>query len=258
MKAYAKSKHRPPACQRGAQGPGWPVLWALLSVLLILGVRGPCLCGEEDPFLPQREAMVREQIAARGVRDPSVLEAMTRVPRHRFVPEGLLSLAHADRPLPIGHGQTISQPYVVAFMTEALGPKPGEKILEIGTGSGYQAAVLHAMGAEVYTVEILEPLGKRAEETLRSLGLNRIRIKIGDGHQGWPEHAPYDGILVTCAPETIPPRLVEQVKEGGRVVLPVGKAGEIQHLVLGMKTGRELESRTLLPVRFVPMVWGPR
>lgn len=196
--------------------------------------------------------MVDQQIAARGVSDPATLEAMRTVPRHEFLPLRLCNEAYMDYPLPIGHGQTISQPYIVAFMTEAIRPQPGEKILEIGAGSGYQAAILAQMGADVYTVEIVEPLAEMARQTLERLGYKNARVLHGDGYRGWPEHAPFDAIIVTCAPDKIPPDLVAQLKDGGRMIIPVG-GGMNQELVLLRKQGGKIEKQSVLPVRFVPM-----
>ena len=200
----------------------------------------------------QRNAMVEQQIAARGISDAATLAAMRMVPRHEFLPLRLRGEAYADYPLPIGHGQTISQPYVVAFMTEAIRPQPGEKILEIGSGSGYQAAVLAEMGADVFTIEIVEPLAEMARQTLERLDCKNARVKSGDGFRGWPEHAPFDAIIVTCAPDKIPAPLVEQLRDGGRMIIPVG-SGMNQELVLLRKTGDKIEQQSVLPVRFVPM-----
>ena len=212
---------------------------------------------EKDGFAALRGKMVSRQIEARGITDPDVLKAMKIVPRHLFVPVKYQKNAYGDYPLPIGKGQTISQPYIVAFMTAALHLKPKDRILEIGTGSGYQAAVLAELGCEVYSIEIIGSLGKRAKETLGRLGYGNVHIKIGDGHKGWPEKAPFDAIIVTCAPEKIPQSLVQQLKEGGRMIIPVGESGGIQHLVLAVKKGGCLASRRVLPVRFVPMVESP-
>lgn len=207
-----------------------------------------------DAFAVERSKMVQEQLASpgRGITDPRVLEAMRRVPRHEFVPAELRSEAYADRPLPIGLGQTISQPYIVAFMTEQLAPMPGDRVLEVGTGSGYQAAVLSGLVAEVFTIEILEPLAARATEVLDRLGYANVRVRAGDGYQGWPEEAPFDAILVACAPEAVPPPLVEQLADGGRMIIPVGGPGD-QRLVLLEKRGGALTETEVLPVRFVPM-----
>jgi protein-L-isoaspartate(D-aspartate) O-methyltransferase len=211
---------------------------------------------ESNEYSRLREDMVRQQIMARGVEDPVVLEAMRKVPRHLFVPEKYRAFSYRDHPLPIGQGQTISQPYVVAFMTEALDLEPSDKVLEIGTGSGYQAAVLGEIVEEVYTIEIIEKLGKKARKTLETLGYKHIHVKIGDGYKGWPEMAPFDAIIVTCAPEQIPKALIEQLNEGGRMIIPVGRVGAIQRLVRAVKKKGKLETKEVMPVRFVPMVKG--
>jgi protein-L-isoaspartate(D-aspartate) O-methyltransferase len=195
--------------------------------------------------------MLKEQIAGRGISDAAVLEAMQRVPRHLFLPQHLWPAAYSDRPLPIGKGQTISQPYIVAFMTQALQLNPNMKILEIGTGSGYQAAVLAELVKEVYTVEIICSLAESAEQRLRKMGYENIRVKCGDGYQGWPDAAPFDGIIVTAAPDHVPHPLIEQLAIGGKMVLPVGEF--YQELVLITKTKTGIERKSLLPVRFVPM-----
>lgn len=207
----------------------------------------------EEGWATLRRRMVEEQLRARGrdIRDERVLEAMGRVPRHEFVPEEVRGEAYADRPLPIGWGQTISQPFIVAFMTEQVAPRREHRVLEIGTGSGYQAAVLAELAGEVFSVEIVEPLARRAEEVLRRLGYENVRVKVGDGYEGWPEAAPFDAIVVTCAPDAVPRPLVEQLREGGRMIIPVGRWH--QELVLLEKRGGELVRREVLPVRFVPM-----
>jgi len=212
---------------------------------------------EPNDYSRLREDMVRQQIMARGVEDPEVLEAMRKVPRHLFVPENYRAFSYRDHPLPIGQGQTISQPYVVAFMTEALDLKPSDRVLEIGTGSGYQAAVVAEIVKEVYTIEIIEELGKRARRTLEMLGYKNIRVKIGDGYKGWPEKGPFDAVIVTCAPERIPEALIEQLSDGGRMIVPVGRAGAVQRLVRAVKKKGKLETKEVMPVRFVPMVRGP-
>ena len=210
-----------------------------------------------DAALAQaRMRMVREQIVARGISDPRVLEAMARVPRHEFIPAAQRDQAYEDWPLAIGYGQTISQPYIVAFMTAALAPQPRDRVLEIGTGSGYQAAVLAGLVAEVYTMEIVEPLAKRAEADLKRLGYTNVKVRAGDGHLGWPEAAPFDAIIVTCAPEDVPQALVDQLKVGGRMIIPVGSQWGAQELVLLRKAATGLRRQGVLPVRFVPMVKG--
>jgi protein-L-isoaspartate(D-aspartate) O-methyltransferase len=198
--------------------------------------------------------MVEEQLATaeRGIKNHSVLEAMATVPRHEFVPENVRKFAYADEPLPIGFDQTISQPFIVAFMIEKLDPKPTDRILEIGTGSGYQAAVLSRLAREVYTIEILEPLAKRAAADLKRLGYLNVKVLTGDGYKGWPEHAPFDGIIVTCAPDHIPQPLVDQLRDGGQMIIPVGPPG-MQELFLLRKHGTKVEQTAVLPVRFVPM-----
>ena len=196
--------------------------------------------------------MVREQIEGRGITDPRVLEAMRKVPRHLFVPAALQNSAYDDNPLPIGQGQTISQPYIVAYMTEAAKISPKDRILEIGTGSGYQAAVLAELAKEVYTIEILKPLAESARQLLEKMAYKNIKVKWGDGYQGWKEHAPFDVIIVTAAPSEIPGELIKQLKTGGRMVIPIG--GFFQELYLISKTATGIKKETLLPVRFVPMV----
>jgi protein-L-isoaspartate(D-aspartate) O-methyltransferase len=208
---------------------------------------------EQDRFQQQREEMVSRQLEARGIKDQATLNAMRKVERHKLVPEDMRKMAYRDGPLPIGGGQTISQPYIVAFMTEAIRPKPGMKVLEIGTGSGYQAAVLAEIVDEVYTIEIVEELAKRVTGDLKDMGYTNIHFKVGDGYHGWEEHAPFDAIIVTAAPEEIPPRLLEQLKEGGRMVIPVGSRGAVQNLQLIEKRANgNIRTRELMPVRFVP------
>ena len=201
-----------------------------------------------------RARMVRDQLVSRGIRDARVLAALGKVPRQEFVPKALQAEAYQDGPLPIGHGQTISQPYVVAFMTEALVLRPRDRVLEIGTGSGYQAAVLAGLVAEVFSIELLEPLARRAEADLRRLGYGNVKVRAGDGYGGWPEAAPFEAILVTCAPDEVPEALVDQLKVGGRMIVPVGSQGAAQELILLRKTLEGLERQAVLPVRFVPMV----
>ena len=211
----------------------------------------------EDTYAESREQMVRFQIEARGVTDPRTLQAMRAVPRHRFVPPDLVSRAYEDHPLPIGYGQTISQPYIVALMTEALRVEPGDKVLEIGTGSGYQAAVLAEIGCEVYTVEIIPQLAEQAARRLQELGYERAHVRQGDGYFGWPEHAPYDAIIVTAAPDHLPQPLVQQLALGGRLVIPIGPQGSYQTLWLFEKgADGQLQATNLGPVLFVPLVRG--
>jgi protein-L-isoaspartate(D-aspartate) O-methyltransferase len=210
--------------------------------------------GSGDDFAAARERMVERQLAAagRGITDPRVLAVMGQVPRHEFVPAELRDQAYADHPLPIGHDQTISQPFVVAFMTEQLAPKPGDKVLEIGTGSGYQAAVLAGLVKVVYSIEIIEPLARRAAADLRRLGYANVIVRAGDGYKGWPEAAPFDAIIVTCAPDHVPQPLVDQLAEGGRMIIPVGGAlGQELHLL--RKQAGKVGQQAVLPVRFVPM-----
>jgi protein-L-isoaspartate(D-aspartate) O-methyltransferase len=207
-----------------------------------------------DEYVKRRLRMVETQIAARGVRDKNVLAAMRKVRRHEFVPPSLRSEAYSDWPLPIGYGQTISQPYIVAVMTELLQPKSASRILEIGTGSGYQAAVLAEIVKEVWTIEIVEALGRRAKKVLADKYPNKVKAKIGDGYHGWKEGAPYDGIIVTCAANNIPPPLLRQLKEGGRMVIPVKGAFYTQNLLLvEKKKGGKIITRTIFGVRFVDM-----
>lgn len=204
-----------------------------------------------DPVVEAREMMVARQIEARGLADARVLAAMRKVPRHLFVPVEMRDRAYEDRPLPIGHAQTISQPYIVAFMTSALALEPDDRVLEIGTGSGYQAAVLAELVKEVHTVEIVRPLGETAMKALA--GYPNVKVRIGDGYRGWPEAAPFDAIMVTCAPDAVPEPLVEQLAEGGRMIIPVGPQGRAQQLVLLRKKNGVLERTEVLPVAFVPM-----
>lgn len=221
----------------------------LSSFLLVAGTVNST--DTETVYHHRRLKMVEEQIALRDVSDEDVLRAMRAVPRHKFVPEHLADMAYCDTPLPIGMGQTISQPYIVAFMTELLKPKKGQKVLEIGTGSGYQAAVLAEMGAEVYTVEILEPLSLFARSVINGLGYQNVHFKTGDGYVGWEEHAPYDGIIVTAAPGEIPEPLKNQLREGGKMVIPVGNA--MQELIVLTKRKDGFDEEKVAPVMFVPM-----
>lgn len=227
------------------------IFFRLFLIFFLFGtdtVRG------EDLFTVKRRVMVEENIAGRGVTDPRVLEAMRNVKRHLFVPGYLKDVAYDDRPLPIGYRQTISQPYIVAYMTQAGKIGPDDRVLEIGTGSGYQAAVLAEMAKEVYTIEILEPLADSARLRLNELGYDNITVKFGDGYKGWTEHAPFDAIIVTAAPPSVPEDLLDQLKIGGRMVVPVGRF--YQQLLLITRTESGFSRETLLPVRFVPMVPG--
>jgi protein-L-isoaspartate(D-aspartate) O-methyltransferase len=232
------------------------LLMSLWPTILIVACSAPLrlAVAADDPFARARQRMVVEQLAGpgRGITNARVLGAMGKVPRHEFVPEALRSQAYQDRALPIGEGQTISQPYVVAFMTEQLEPKQTDRVLEIGTGSGYQAAVLGDLVAQVYTIEIIQDLASRAATNLQRMGYTNVHVRAGDGYQGWPEAAPFDGIIVTCAPEQVPQPLIAQLKDGGRMIIPIGPTWN-QELVLLRKHGDKLERHAVLPVRFVPM-----
>ena len=227
------------------------ILPLLLSPLLMSCQAEPPARASEPAAA--RKAMVEEQIAGRGVRHAEVLSAMREVPRHELVPAEHRRAAYEDSPLPIGHGQTISQPYIVAFMTEQLDPKRTDRVLEIGTGSGYQAAVLSPLVQAVYTIEIVEPLAKRAETDLARLGFKNVHVRAGDGYKGWPEQAPFDAVIVTCAPDHVPEPLVQQLKEGGRMIIPVGNKDGVQELYVLEKRAGEVRRKAVLPVRFVPM-----
>ncbi|MBI4892293.1 MAG: protein-L-isoaspartate(D-aspartate) O-methyltransferase [Acidobacteria bacterium] len=224
----------------------WPPKAAAAAICLTA-------CVEAQDWAALREAMVRNQIQRRGVRNESLLNILRDIPRHEFVPDALRRSAYEDRPLPIGHGQTISQPYIVASMTELLGPRRDDKVLEIGTGSGYQTAVLARLSARVYTIEIVEPLAREAATRLRNMGYTNIVPRAGDGYEGWPEEAPFDRIILTAAPPELPAALVKQLKPGGRLVAPIGR--EWQELVVVDKDrGGEVSQRSEYPVMFVPMV----
>ena len=225
---------------------------AVLAAALLLIPAMSSLRAQDDRFSFHRQSMVEDQIVRRGVRNPDVVRAMGEVPRHAFVPDHLQSQAYQDGPLAIGSGQTISQPYIVALMTELLDLDGDEKVLEIGTGSGYQAAVLARVAREVYTIEIREELGEEAEQTLSNLGYDNIHLRIADGYQGWPEEAPFDGIMVNAAPATVPRPLIDQLKVGGKLVIPVGDF--FQDLLVLTKTDDGVEQRKIIPVRFVPMI----
>jgi len=246
------------------------LLTALLASLLLAGpgcaalppspsptrARLPTPAVTEDPYAGLRQWMVERQIAGRGIANQRVLEAMRTTPRDRFVPADLIAQAYEDHPLPIGYGQTISQPYIVALMTEMLDPQPADVVLEIGTGSGYQAAVLAGLVQHVYTVEIIPELAESAAQRLQELGYGNVTVANLDGYFGWPEHAPFDKIIVTCAPDHIPPELVEQLSEGGRMAIPVGPAGFGQTLWLVEKVSGEALTTNYGLVSFVPLTGG--
>jgi protein-L-isoaspartate(D-aspartate) O-methyltransferase len=225
-----------------------------LIVYVLLMLLSGISCGQNsDPFFAQRNRMVATQIENRGITDATVLQALRNVERHKFVPAQYIPYAYNDSPLPIAEGQTISQPYIVAFMTDALELKSTDKVLEIGTGSGYQAAVLAEICDSVFTIEIFQKLGDEARELFNQLGYDNIISKVGDGYKGWPEYAPFDAIMVTAAPEKIPEPLKEQLAEGGRMIIPVGN-DPVQHLVLLKKRRGKIKEEQILPVRFVPMI----
>jgi protein-L-isoaspartate(D-aspartate) O-methyltransferase len=241
-------------CKLGA----WLALMLFGSVIVLFAQ------GSEENFRKLREEMVRTQLAGgrwgiEAVQHPLVLDAFRQVPRHRFVSDALVPYAYEDRPLPIGYGQTISQPYMVAKMTELIEPKKDQRALEIGTGSGYQAAILSRLVSDVYTIEIIEPLGVTARERLASLGHKNVEVRIGDGYYGWPEKGPFDCIVVTAAANYVPPALIEQLKPGGRLVVPIGNPFQTQRLVLvtkGKKGPRDIRIQDIMPVSFVPLVSG--
>ena len=226
----------------------------IIYILFFLAFPASLAYPSEDPaFTEARRRMVERDLRGRDIRDPKVLEIMGRVPRHLFVESSQRNKAYADHPLPIGEGQTISQPYIVALMTQLLQVQPGERVLEIGTGSGYQAAVLAELGAQVYTIEIQETLAKQAAQRLKELGYDRVRVKYGDGYLGWEEEAPFDAVIVTCAANHIPPTLIKQLKEGGRLVIPLGSTTYFQTLTLLTKKEGQIDIQQLLGVAFVPM-----
>jgi protein-L-isoaspartate(D-aspartate) O-methyltransferase len=232
-------------------------LWwvaALAPAVLLLGGTAPGQVAPREPeeYRLARQKMVRDELARDGITDDAVLQAMGKVPRHLFVSPELRARAYYDMVLPIGHKQTISPPYIVAYMTQSLDPKPTDRVLEIGTGSGYQAAVLSLIVKEVYTIEIVEPLGKQAAKRLQDLGYGNVNARVGDGYQGWPEHAPFDKIIVTCSPESVPQPLVEQLREGGKMIIPLGERYQQVFYLLEKKNG-ELVKKRLVPTFFVPM-----
>jgi protein-L-isoaspartate(D-aspartate) O-methyltransferase len=231
---------------------------AAVALAVALGAGSAVAAGGDDPTRAARERMVTEQIEARGISDAAVLAAMRRVPRHELVPRSERAHAYEDRPLPIGHGQTISQPFVVGWMTALAHVRPGARVLEVGTGSGYQAAVLAAIGAKVWTIEIVDPLARRAARDLARLGYTGVQVRSGDGYRGWPEAAPFDAILVTAAAPRVPPALLEQLRVGGRLVMPVGESGEDQVLQVHERTATGFVVHDEAPVRFVPMTGAVR
>jgi len=226
--------------------------WLVITVIVATACHKQPASSSE--FAAERQNMVEQQLKPRGIRDERVIAAMAKVPREEFVAENVRGQSYADSALPIGHDQTISQPYIVAFMTEQLRPKPTDRVLEVGTGSGYQAAILAELVKDVYTIDIVEPLTKEASARLARLGYNNVHVKVGDGYQGWSEVAPFDAIIVTCAPDKVPQPLIQQLKDGGRMIVPVGTTMMDQQLYLLEKKNGELAQTAILPVRFVPMV----
>lgn len=227
-------------------------LQLLIPLVLFFGSQNG-IAQENETFRSLRETMVRQQIQARGISNVDVLNAFRAVPRHKFVLPEYIKYSYGDSPLPITDGQTISQPYVVAFMTDALDLKPTDKVLEIGTGSGYQAAILAEICDSVFTIEIFTSLGKKSTQLFFELGYKNIFTKTGDGYKGWKEHAPFDAIIVTCSPSHVPESLKEQLAEGGRMIIPVGKE-RVQQLILLQKKNKIIKQKNVLPVRFVPMI----
>ncbi|MFH2066140.1 MAG: protein-L-isoaspartate(D-aspartate) O-methyltransferase [Pseudomonadota bacterium] len=229
--------------------------WIIICLCVYSFCSVCCVASEpkEEEYTRLRHEMVKNQIESRGISHPRVLDALKTVPRHRFVPGKNRNLAYNDYPLPIGEEQTISQPYIVALMTEILNPDPEKNILEIGTGSGYQAAILAQLYKQVYTIEIIDILGRQSRKLLAELGYRNVQVKIGDGYQGWKEHSPFDAIIVTCAPSHIPEPLKEQLAEGGKMIIPVGKADD-QRLILLVKEKGKIREKEVIPVRFVPMM----
>ncbi len=235
--------------------------WLHAVAIAVAGAAGCALNGIEPQAQAgdrqnERQRMVNEQLRPRGIRNPRVLDAVLKVPRHLFVPDAQRANAYVESPLPIGGGQTISQPYIVAFMTEALDVQPDHRVLEIGTGSGYQAEILGTLVKEVYTIEIIAPLAEQARAVLTDLGFANVHIRTGNGYLGWPEHAPYDRVMVTAAPDEVPPALVEQLKIGGIMAIPVGSM--TQELRVLRRTSTGMQTVTTLPVRFVPMTGKPK
>lgn len=232
------------------------IVMRLLLIIFVISLVGMSY-QDEETFTKRRTQMVSTQMEKRGVRDEATLEALKTVPRHKLVPKGQVPYAYEDRPLPIGYGQTISQPYIVAYMTEVVEPTSSDRVLEIGTGSGYQAAVLAEIVKEVYTIEIVEELHESAMKHFNELGYKNIRSKAADGYFGWEEHGPFDAIIVTAAPEYIPPPLIKQLKEGGKMVIPVGSPFRVQNLMLVEKKDGKIKTKSLFPVQFVPFTRKP-
>jgi len=233
---------------------GLLLLFLVLAMFHVTGKQVSAAQQDDAQFLSLRRAMVHDQIIQRGIEDRSVIQAMISAPRHHFVPKGRISSAYDDTPLPIGYGQTISQPYIVAYMTEVLNLKKESRVLEVGTGSGYQAAILSPLVKKVYTIEIIKELSRAATTRLKKLGYNNIEVAIGDGYYGWADHAPFDAIIVTAAAGHIPPPMLKQLKNGGRLVIPVGGAFMVQNLVLIVKDNEgKITTQNLMPVRFVPL-----
>jgi protein-L-isoaspartate(D-aspartate) O-methyltransferase len=224
----------------------------IFAVLILSILTGNSMLPQIDKYFSLRERMVKEQIIKRGISDKATLSAMKKVPRHLFVPADIKDEAYDDNPLSIGYGQTISQPYIVAFMTEVSRPSPKKKVLEIGTGSGYQAAILAEITDTVYTIEIIPELAKEASDRFKKLGYKNIITRYGDGYKGWPEHSPFDIIIVTAAAEKIPQPLLDQLAENGRLVIPVGEPYAVQELILVVKKNGKTENKRLTFVRFVP------
>ena len=238
-----------------------PLVFILLIfiIFLLIVIYEHDKIDEIDDYIEKRQSMVLNQLHSRDIIDSKVLQAMLTIPRHQFVDLRIRESAYNDYPLSIGEGQTISQPYIVALMTQLLELKGNEKVLEIGTGSGYQAAVLAEIVEEVYTIEIYESLSKKSEKLLIDLGYRNIKFKVGDGYYGWEEYAPYDAIIVTCAPDHVPPPLLQQIKDdGGRIVIPVGGIWMVQTLMKIEKTGGKIKSKGIIGVRFVPMIGHSR
>jgi protein-L-isoaspartate(D-aspartate) O-methyltransferase len=225
----------------------------LIGGLAAILIGGYELAVAQDANTRSREGMVKNQLVAGGITNPEVLKAMAEVPRHEFVPPAMRPFAYLNGPLPIGHGQTISQPFIVAYMTQALELTNNDRVLEVGTGSGYQAAILGKLCKEVYTIEIVPELAESSRRLLARLNFENVHVKAGDGYLGWPENAPFDAIIVTCAPDHVPEPLVNQLKEGGRLIIPIGEEGTIQQLVLLRKREDKIVRENKLDVRFVPM-----